>query len=222
MANEGISGATGSHFPSLSAAAPEWKYADEFTVRQVAYLWGGHEPIKRTDEHHSNIPLQFQAIVSMLLSSIQSGNLRAKKKFEALSADENARVSRADLMKLCEGIKQFPEFLFDTTAIDSEPSDEAALSNSPSFAAKRGGRPELYPWDKIVASLILIDGLEELPRRKMQICKTLLSFVRAGYSFDTSRSDGKAPDVSAIQKKLGGVIDAYIELRDKMNKEKRI
>lgn len=220
MANDGISGATGSQFPSLRAAAEEWKYVDEFTVWQVAYLWGGHEPIRRRDRHHSNVPPQFQSIVSMLVSSIKSGNLLAETCFENGPFGEDSRVRRADLMKICEGIKQFPEFLFDTRPIDSEPSHEAGLSDSTSFAAKPGGAPPRYNWDKIAAALILLDGQNQLGESKMQICNQLLNFVRAGYSFDTSKLDGKAPDISTIQKKLGKVIDAYIELRAQMNREK--
>ena len=158
----------------------------------------------------------------MLVSSIKSGNLLAETSFENGPFGEDSRVRRADLKKLCEGIKQFPEFLFDTRPIDSEPSHEAGLSDSPSFTAKPGGRPQLYQWEKIEAALILLNGREELGERKMQICNQLLNFVRAGYSFDTSKLDGKAPDISTIQKKLGKVIDAYIELRDKTNKEKLI
>lgn len=232
MSNELFSRLLAGLHPPLSTAAPEWKYAEQFTVRQVAFLWAGFEPQTNLETDNHNRPTQLNALLQMLLAAINIGRLPATKKYDVLPADEDALLKREDLIAFCESKQQYPAFLFETlpNTTDSEKKnleETKEISNAPSFAEKDTGRPRSYAWDRIAAATIIIEqdvGLVNpstgAPLEYMELCRKLQEYVENGFSLFSSDKKHPAPDISQIQKMLGGFIRQYLYLRGKHEKDK--
>lgn len=219
--------------PAAAPAAsfhPQWKHASTFTIRQAAYLWGGHEPQDGlASVFDRNQPADFAATLQMLRGAVHRGKIKRvhQKYMYTATAHEEDEISREDLKAFADEIGQLPAFLFDTAIQQIETGDDklskkplAPDALGPTYGGKDGGRPPDYHWNRVAGLAAFIEGDAGLEGSNAAMTDAVLSAMEEDPSLYTVRGDSSLPDKSTIQRHLAPLFNEIRFLKDRNNEKK--